>query len=95
MAAKFRLDRKGIVEILQSAAVGDLVQSTAQDVVSNVPAYEAHSGETVRADVRMGLSDRRRAVVALVHPSSDAIEAKHGILSQAVAAAGLTLGGSS
>lgn len=92
MARTFRPDRAGIVAMLKSAEVGDLVQGIAAEVVASVPPYVAHSGETVKADARLGLTeDRRRAMVALVHPSSDAIEAKHGLLARAVSAAGLQL----
>lgn len=93
MARTYRADRAGIVAMLKSAEVGDLVQGIAEEVVASVPSYVAHSGETVKADARHDITDRRRSMVALVHPSSDAIEAKHGLLARAVAAAGYELKG--
>lgn len=85
---KLRLDSPGILEVLKSADVASLVADTADSVASNV-SETVRSGEPLPVKVATYTTDRAAAGVTLAHPAGLGMEAKHGSLSKAAAAAGL------
>ncbi|MFC9769682.1 hypothetical protein [Rhodococcus jostii] len=76
MAPKFRLDRKGVAEVLKSPAAAALINETARAV-----AAQAGNGAVVSEYT----TDRRAAAVSV--PAED--QARGGALTRAAAAAGL------
>ena len=95
--ARIRLDRAGVAKILKSAEMHAAVQAAAEEVAENVRAMGVKVGDRdggpaesdLPVKVSMTTTDRAHAVVALAHPSGDAVQAKHGALTKAAAQAGL------
>jgi hypothetical protein len=85
---KLRLDRPGIAEVLQSAAVAAVIEGAAQSAAGNV-SETARNGDAIPVKVSTYTTDRAAAAVTLAHPAGLGIEAKRGSLSRAAAAAGL------
>lgn len=94
MPRKFKLDSRGIAEVLRSAPVASEIQSLGSSVASNVGAPTA-SGKPVEVRTRSRtaqggrLSARPAVDITLAHPAGLAIEAKRGYLVKAAAASGL------
>ena len=76
MAARFRLDRAGVAEVLKSAEATALMNETARAVAANI-------GED--AEVSEYTTDRRAASVSV--PAE--MQARDGALTRAAAAVGL------
>jgi hypothetical protein len=93
MAPKIRLDSRGIGAMLKSAGVASAVEASAESVLSNVGAVEAHDGQVVPVEVTTGTTDRAIARVTLLHAAGMGLQAKHGTLTKAAQAAGLEVRG--
>lgn len=91
---RIRLNSHGIAAIADSAAVKNAVDALAEEVADNVRSQN-HMVEGIPGDVALPVkvrvyeTDRARASVILAHPSGLAVQAKHGALTRAAAAAGL------
>ena len=92
MPDRVRLDHAGIAELLRSTGVMDAVEDAANAVRQNAEADPAVVRHDVPVEVRTGVSDRARAIVTLAHPAGIGIQAKHGSLTRATTAAGLSAG---
>lgn len=94
MASKVKLNSRGIETILKSSAVKSEVEGLAEKVADNVRGQNIDvvgiPGD-IDLPVRVSVyeTDRARASVMLAHPSGLAVQAKHGLLTRAAAAAGL------
>lgn len=89
---KVVLNHSGIAEILQSTGMHRLVQ----EATETVAAAAEGSGVMVdndRVEVPViwdvDTTDRAHGIVTLAHASGRAVQAKHGLLNRAAAAAGL------
>lgn len=91
MLRNFRLDRQGIAEILNSPEIADLMEDKAYDVAAGVEASGTWVRHGDRGDVIVEryTTDRAAAAVVVAHPGGIAMQAKHGVLTRAAAAAGL------
>lgn len=97
MASRIRLDRKGVAAILKSTEVTRAVNAAAQAVAQNVKAMGVKVGDhdggkreyPLPVTVLPITTDRAKALVTLAHPAGEAVQAKHGALTKAAAAAGL------
>lgn len=96
MNAGYVFDYHGIGEVLKSAGMTDAVTEVATTVARNVDAQgltaesgAAESGAAITAVVKSSVSDRARATVTIEHPAGEGMQAKHGVLTKAAAAAGL------
>ena len=98
---KVRLNSKGIGAILKSDSVATIVNRAAEQVADNVRAQNIRVGDkdggkherALPVKVTPGTTDRARAIVAIAHPSGDAVQAKHGSLTKAAGQAGLDVRG--
>lgn len=87
----FRPDRGGIRAVLNSGEVASAVNSLAHKIAANVEG----AGQKVSGDEDLPVvvdeytTDRSAASVTLAHPAGLAVQAKHGLLTKAAAAAGL------
>lgn len=101
MTAKVRLDHAGIGAILKSASVASSISALAESVASNAREQGIMVGDRpgglseidLPVDVETYTTDRAAASVALAHPAGLAVQAKHGTLTSAAAAAGLEVRG--
>jgi hypothetical protein len=85
----FRPDRHGLKQLLQS--LDGPVNSLADQVASNLKSQGrtvAH-GDTMPVVVDLYTTNRAAASVTIAHPAGLAVQAKHGALTAAAAAAGL------
>lgn len=83
---RFDMDDAGIQALLKSdEAIAAAVDSAAEAIASN------YGGRWPPAVRNYTTRDRRNAAVSVQHPAALREEAKHGHLSKAVSAAGLTL----
>ncbi|HET8581768.1 MAG TPA: hypothetical protein VFL65_00840 [Jatrophihabitans sp.] len=86
MPAMFKLDHKGVRELLRSDdyahAVDEVARQVADAARSRVPA-------DMPIEVSSYKTDRRAARVTIAHPAGAAEQAKHGALTAAAAAVGL------
>lgn len=94
MASRVRLDRRGIAALAKSREVTTETLRAAEMVADNIRAQgvrvEGIPGNiALPVTVTMFETDRAHAVVALAHPSGEAVQAKHGSLTKAAAQAGL------
>lgn len=97
MANNIRLDRAGVAALLKSAAMHAAVQEATEAVAANVRAQDIKVGDKdggaheydLPVSAKVVTTDRAHGTVALAHPAGDAVQAKHGALSKAAAAAGL------
>ena len=97
MAGRVKLNRSGVGAILRSAEMHRTVQDAVEKIAANVKALNIKVGDRdggaheydlpVTTDV--GTTDRAHGVVTLAHPAGEAVQAKHGALTKAAAAAGL------
>lgn len=88
----FKPDRAGLRELLNDAGpIASEVNSLAHSVDANLKAQGitvAH-GEAMPTKVDQYTTDRRAASVTIAHPAGLNVQAKHGALTKAAAAAGL------
>lgn len=102
MTNNVKLDHGGIAALLKSGAVKGLVDSAAEDIASNVRsqgikvgAFKGGSGDIdLPVTVSTTTTDRAHASVAIAHPAGAAVQAKHGALTKAASAAGVSVSGS-
>lgn len=100
MAGKVRLDHGGIAAILKSGGMQALVSSAAEEIAGNIRSQGITVGDFTGAGeiplpvtVSVTTTDRAHASVTLAHPAGVAVQAKHGALTRAASAAGLTVKG--
>lgn len=86
---KIELDSGGIGEMLRSDGVRAAVDAAASAVRSIAASDPAVTTNGATADQDSYTTDRAAAGVGIPHPAGLAIEAKHGTLTRAAAAAGL------
>jgi uncharacterized protein (DUF2342 family) len=91
---EIHLDPAGLAEILTKNMRGP-VDDAAANIAANV---DVGSVTEAKVSVRSGVTDdmrinRARATVTIAHPAGLAMQAKHGTLTKAAAAAGLTVKG--
>ena len=89
--AKFRLDHPGVVEMLKSTFIMGAVVEAANAVRTSAATAPEIVRHDATVDTASGISDRARAIVTIMHPGGLGMQAKHGTLSRAVAAAGLKM----
>ena len=89
MAKKFALDHAGMAEMLTSTFMLGAVVKAANAVRASAAAAPEIGRHDAPVDTTSGVSDRARAIVTIMHPGGRGMQAKHGTLSQAVAASGL------
>jgi hypothetical protein len=86
-----RLNHAGIAKVLRSAQMHAVIDKAAAEIAVIVranPHIERHGAEIA---VESYETDRAAAAVLIKHPAGIGIEAKHGVLADAVVASGLTL----
>lgn len=96
-----RLNHAGIAAILKSSEMQALVEGAAEEIAANVRAqgitvgaFKGGAGEIpLPVTVSTTTTDRAHASVVLAHPAGTAVQAKHGALTRAAAAAGLDVKG--
>ncbi len=91
MTWKVQLDRQGVGAILRSPELSTAVTGLARTVASNVMARLPSDRYDADVVVEPYTTDRGAAAVVVRHPQARALEAKFGILSNAAAAAGLSV----
>lgn len=96
MPDNVKLNHAGVAAILKSGEMAALVNGAAEEIAANVRAQGQKvgalegSGEIdLPVTVSPTTTDRAHASVALAHPAGIAVQAKHGALTRAAAAAGL------
>lgn len=90
MPRQIRLDHGGMGELLKSDGVASLVDDAAdlvQQRALNHPSVQTHG---MPVETASGVSDRARAIVTIMHAGGLGVQAKHGVLSRAVADTGLS-----
>lgn len=90
--ARVRLDSAGIAELLQSSGVRKVVDSAADAVADNARGAAEVQRHGMRVLTDSGTSDRARAIVTIAHAGGLGVQGKHGTLTRAVSAAGLSAG---
>lgn len=94
---RVELDHQGIGEIARSMKMQRLIEGLAERVAANVRAQGIKVGDRdggpreidLPVVVDSDVTDRARSVVKIKHPAGLAVQAKHGVLTKAAAAAGL------
>lgn len=91
MGIDLKLDHGGMADVLKSAGVAAAVNALAERVAENVLAEGqlVSHGEEMPVTVDPYTTDRASASVTITHPAGLAVQAKHGTLTRAAAAAGL------
>lgn len=100
--ARVKLDLRGLEEVAKSGGARALVEGAAEAVADNVRGLGIRV-DGVPGDVELPVKvyvddtdgmrvDRASARVVLAHASGLAVQAKHGALSKAASAAGLSVG---
>lgn len=92
-----RLDNQALGAILKSARMAAITRAAAEQVAQNVRDQGIKVGDRdggkdeydLPVNVSMSTTDRAHAVVAIAHPSGEAVQAKHGALTKAARQAGL------
>ncbi len=84
----FKLDYKGVGELLKSDEIAKAVNAAAAAIAAIV---DVGSVTEAQVTVREYTTDRRAAAVSIAHPAGLAIEAKYGALAKAAASVGLTV----
>lgn len=96
---KVQLDHGGVAALLKSTAMHELVQDVAEEIAAAVQSQGlrvgafAGGGDILPVEVSVTTTDRARANVTLAHPAGVAVQAKHGALTRAASAAGVTVKG--
>ena len=101
MPDNVKLNHAGVAALLKSGEMADMVNAAAEEVAANVRAqgqtvggFEGDNGDiALPVKVTPYTTDRAAATVALAHPAGIAVQAKHGALTKAAAAAGLDVQG--
>lgn len=95
MARPVRLDRRGVGAVLKSSGVRREVDALAETVADNVRAQglTVSDGSELPVTVSSYTTDRAAAAVTITHAAGIAMQAKHGVLTKAAAAAGLEVKG--
>lgn len=100
MARKVSLNHAGVAAILKSTEMHQLVQDAAEKVAKHVGeqgitvgALSGNSEIALPVEVSVTTTDRAHARVTLAHPAGVAVQAKHGSLTRAASAEGLTVRG--
>lgn len=95
-----KLDRAAIGRLAESDEMRRLVAEAAEKVAENVR-EQGIRVEGIPGDIELPVkvtvyeTDRARASVTLAHPAGLAVQAKHGALTRAASALGLTVKGES
>lgn len=98
-APKVTLNHAGMAALLKSGEMQALVEKAAEEIAQNVRdqgimvgAFKGGTGEIpLPVTVRPTTTDRAHVSVALAHPAGAAVQAKHGALTKAAAAASLSV----
>ena len=101
MAKGIRLNHQGLGEFLRSTEMHKMVQEAAEKIAANVREQAITVGdrdggsheEPLPVEVGVTTTDRAHANVVLAHPAGAAVQAKHGALTKAASAEGLTVRG--
>lgn len=95
-----KLDKAGLGVILKSAAMRKMTEDAAEQLAENVRdqgiqvgAFKGSGEIELPVTVGTGTTDRADATVILAHPAGIAVQAKHGALTRAASALGLTVKG--
>lgn len=96
--AKVKLNHAGIAALLEDGGMRGLVAEAASAIAANCEGagimVEGVPGRiSLPVEVSITETDRAHGTVTLAHPSGQAVQAKHGLLTQAAAAAGLEVHG--
>lgn len=96
MSGDVKLNHGAVAAILKSGEMQALVDAVAEEIAANVRSQrirvEGVPGKIeLPVDVRSYVTDRAAASVALAHPSGVAVQAKHGVVTKAASAAGLSV----
>lgn len=91
---KVKLDHGAIAALLKGGEIAGMVADATEAVAGNARGQgvqvEGEPGEVdVPIETQMVTTDRAHGLVTIAHPSGEAVQAKHGLLTQAAAAAGL------
>jgi hypothetical protein len=91
MATPVRLDHRGLGSVLKSGEMAEVVEGVADRVADNVASQglTTEAGATVTAEVTGYTTDRAAAAVTIDGPWGLPMQARHGVLTKAAAAAGL------
>ena len=92
--SKVRLDNAGVAELLKSPALGEVITGYGETVRGHLAADAAVTRNNMPVGSISGISDRVRTIVTIKHPGGLGVQAKHGSLTKAVSAAGLSMKGS-
>lgn len=95
MPKAVKIDREGIRALLKSSEVGAHIDTVADGVAERARNHSSVRDHIMDVETDSGVSDRVRAVVTIMHPGGLGVQAKHGVLSKAVADSGLTFRGAS
>lgn len=92
MSFKFdRIDPDGIAELLKDPMLATAIHTLAEEIADNVrnEGRTVGHGDELPVKVDDYVTDRAASSVTLAHPAGLAVQAKHGSLTKAAAAAGL------
>lgn len=89
MASRVKLDRAGLIAVLKSSEVANVVEGMAERVADNIDGTQAHDGPVEVGVMPSERGDRAGALVTIMHPAGIGLEAKHGVMTRAASAAGL------
>jgi hypothetical protein len=85
-----RLDHAGIGQILKAQPeIVAAIASLGERIGSAVEAHDAITRNSMPVKVEHETTDRARAVVVIASPGGLAVQAKHGVLTQAALSVGL------
>jgi hypothetical protein len=88
------LSRSGMIEMLKSGGVQEVVDGAAEAVASGIGTYVTHAGRVVDVDTYSYTTPiSAAAAVTIADPAGLAIEAKHGVLARGASGAGLKFSG--
>lgn len=90
-----KLDHGGVASLLKSGPMQAMVQGVAEEIANNVRSQgiTVASGTPLPVTVTTYTTDRAAASVAIAHAAGVAVQAKHGALSKAASAAGVSVAG--
>lgn len=86
--ARIRIDYAGLGEVLRSREMAQAVDDLAEAIADGVRAGISDPLIAATVEVDHYTTDRAAAAVTIAHPAGLAIQAKHGALTRAAAAAG-------
>jgi len=96
-----RIDHAGLAAFAKGPEMQALVADVAEQVANNIRGMGILVGDRdggpreqpLPVKVETDVTDRARATVVITHPAAIAVQAKHGALTRAAAAAGLDVKG--